>query len=191
MKLKKFALAGAAALAMLGAATSSSAAAPKFAPWGVDLTAADTAIKPGDDFWAYVNGGWDQRTQIDPQRTFAGIDSVLNDQIDVDVRSIIEDMAKDPTANGQIGQQIGDFYASWMDEGAVEAGGTAPLNPYLDRIAAAKTRTDLVDLFATVGFSAPIAVGISPDPKDPAHYAVGVDQAGLGLPTRDYYLLPD
>jgi putative endopeptidase len=191
MKLKTFALAGAAALAMLGTAAPTSAAAPKFAPWGVDLTAADAAVKPGDDFWAYVNGGWDQRTQIDPQRTFAGIDSVLNDQIDIDVRSIIEDMAKDPTANGPIGQQIGDFYTSWMNDGAVEAGGTAPLSPYLDRIGAAKTRTDLVDLFATIGFSAPIGVGISPDLKDPTRYAVGVDQSGLGLPTRDYYLLPD
>src|SRR6476469_9985605 len=98
MNLKTLALAGAAALAMLGTATPSAAAPPKFAPWGVDLTASDPSVKPGDDFWAYVNGGWDKRTQIDPQRTFAGIDSVLNDRIDLDVRSIIEDMAKDPTA---------------------------------------------------------------------------------------------
>ena len=66
-------------------------------------------MKPGDDFWAYVNGGWDKRTEIDPQRTFAGIDSVLNDQIDADVRSIIEDTARNPASNGPIGQQIGDF----------------------------------------------------------------------------------
>src|SRR3954462_1153890 len=116
MKLKSFALVGSAARAMLGAAAPSDAAAPKFAPWGVDLSATDAAVKPGDDFWAYVNGGWDKRTQIDPQRTFAGIDSLLNDQIDLDVRSIIQDMARDPTANGQIGQQIGDFYTSWMNE---------------------------------------------------------------------------
>ena len=46
---------------------------PKFAPWGVDLTATDTTVKPGDDFWAYVNGAWDKRTQIAADRTFVGI----------------------------------------------------------------------------------------------------------------------
>ena len=196
MSLKTFAVAGAAALAMFAAAApaaAANAAAPdaKFAPWGVDLTAADSSVKPGDDFWAFVNGGWDRRTEIDPQRTFAGIDSVLNDQIDVDVRSIIEDMAKGPSANGRIGQQIGDFYASWMNDRAVEAAGTAPLNPDLDRIAAARTRGDLAVLFAHIGFSSPVSVSISPDLKDPTRYAVGIDQSGLGLPTRDYYLLPD
>jgi putative endopeptidase len=167
------------------------AKAPKFPPWGYDLTATDPSVKPGDDFWAYVNGGWDKRTQIDPQRTFVGIDSVLNDQVDLDVRSIIEDMAKNPAANGQLGQQIGNFFNSWMDEASIEAKGTAPLNPYLDKIDAAKTRADLVDLFGSTGFASPVGVYISPDLKDPNRYTVNIDQSGLGLPTRDYYLLPD
>lgn len=148
-------------------------------------------MKPGDDFWAYVNGGWDKRTQIDPQRTFAGIDSILNDQIDTDVRSIIEDMAKNPNGSGQIGRQIGDFYNSWMDEAAIEARGTAPLKPYLGRIAAANSRGDLVDLFASTGFASPVEVSIAADLKNPDRYTVTADQGGLGLPTRDYYLLPD
>ena len=76
----------------------------------------DTGVKPGDDFFDYVNGAWYKRTEIAPDRTFAGIDSVLNDQIERDVRAIIEDSAKDPAANGRLGQQIGDLYASWMDE---------------------------------------------------------------------------
>jgi endothelin-converting enzyme/putative endopeptidase len=190
MTLKTFALAGCALIA-LAASGPATAADPKFPPWGVDLTAADPSVKPGDDFWAFVNGGWDKRTEIDPQRTFAGIDSVLNDQIDADVRSIIEDMAKDPTANGPIGQQIGDFYASWMDQPTIENRGASPLLPYLDRIDAAKTRGDLVDLFASTGFSSPVGVGIGADLKDPTRYTVNIDQSGLGLPTRDYYLLPD
>ena len=51
-------------------------------------------VKPGDDFFGYVNGAWAKRTEIAPDRTFVGIDSVLNDQIDKDVRAIVEDMAK-------------------------------------------------------------------------------------------------
>ncbi|HET9336800.1 MAG TPA: M13 family peptidase, partial [Sphingomicrobium sp.] len=60
---------------------------PAFAPWGVDLTAMDSGVKPGDDFFAYVNGAWAKRTEIAPDRTFVGIDSVLNDQLDKDVRA--------------------------------------------------------------------------------------------------------
>lgn len=161
----------------------------KLQPWGVDMSAGDPMVKPGDDFWAYANGGWDKVTAIDPQRTYAGIDSVLNDQIDRDVRSIIEGMAKDPAAHGQSGQQIGDFYASWMDEPGIEAAGTKPLQPYLAAIAGAATRGDLSRLFATTGYTGPVAFGIFADLKNPEHYALYAGQWGLGLPGRDYYLL--
>src|SRR5436190_22441246 len=103
---------------------------PSVVPWGVDLSAMDSSVKPGDDFFDYVNGAWAKRTEIAPDRTFAGIDSVLNDQIERDVRTIVEDMAKDPAANGRLGQQIGDLYASWMDTETVEKLGTRPLEPY-------------------------------------------------------------
>ena len=70
------------------------AAAPKFGDWGYDAAAMDSAVKPGDDFFDFVNGAWAKRTEIAADRTFVGIDSVLNDQIDKDVRAIVEDMAK-------------------------------------------------------------------------------------------------
>ena len=135
---KKLLLMTAAASALMFAPAMAQDGKPAFAPWGVDLTAMDAAAKPGDDFFEYVNGAWAKRTEIAPDRTFVGIDSILNDQIDKDVRDIVEDMAKDSAGSGRIGQQIGDFYASWMDEAAIEARGTAPLKPYLDAIAAVK-----------------------------------------------------
>src|SRR3954452_8460477 len=150
MKFRMLALATAAfvAVAPMGA----DAAKPTFGDWGYDASAMDNSVKPGDDFFAYVNGGWDKRTEIASDRTFVGIDSVLNDQIERDVRAIVEDMAKNPSANGRLGQQIGDLYNSWMDEARVEKLGTAPLKPYLAKVDAAKTRSDLVELFATPGF---------------------------------------
>jgi endothelin-converting enzyme/putative endopeptidase len=169
MKIKALALA-AAGLVAIGAA-SLGAAKPIYGRWGYDATAMDSAVKPGDDFFDYVNGAWFERTDIAPDRTFAGIDSVLNDQIEKDVRAIVEDMAKDPGANGKLGQQIGDLYASWMDEDAVEKLGTAPLDPYLKRIAAVKTRGELVDLFAEPGFDSPVGIQIYPDLKNPTRYA--------------------
>ncbi|MEO7654594.1 MAG: M13 family metallopeptidase, partial [Sphingomicrobium sp.] len=161
----------------------------RYQPWGVDLTTLDEAVKPGDDFWAFVNGSWDKRTVIDPQRTYAGIDSVLNDQLDKDVRAIIEDMARNPSASGRKSQQIGDFYASWMDEERIEALGTKPLDPFLARIDRASDRAELSRLFATTGFAGPVGFGIFPDLKDPNRNALYAGQAGLGLPGRDYYLL--
>src|SRR5918993_2013758 len=129
---------------------------PTFAPWGVDLTAMDRSVKPGDDFFRYVNGAWDKRTQIAPDRTFVGIDSVLNDQLDRDVRAIVEDMAKDSGAAGPIGQQVGDFYASWMAEATIAAKGAAPLKPHLDRIASLKDKGELAELFGVIGYPSPV-----------------------------------
>jgi putative endopeptidase len=184
MKIRHVLLMASAAFAIASPAIS---AKPVYGSWGYDPTAMDSGVKPGDDFFAYVNGAWDKRTQIAPDRTFAGIDSVLNDQIDKDVREIAEDMGKNPS--GHIGQQIGDLYASWMDEEAVEKLGTAPLQPYLAKIAAVKTRGDLVDLFTQPGFEAPVDIQIYPDFKNPTRYAAYAGQSGLGMPNRDYYLL--
>ena len=166
------------------------AAAPRFAPWGVDLTAADTTVKPGDDFFAFVNGGWDKRTQIAPDRTFAGIDSVLNDQIEKDVHAIIDEQAANPGPRGSVSQQVGDYYGSYMDEAAIDRAGRAPLTPYLARIAAAKTSRDLARLFGSTGYTSPVAMFIAPDTVDPTLNTVYVTQTGLGMPGRDYYLLP-
>src|SRR3982750_1960170 len=187
MLLRRILLVAGATLAIASPAVS--ADKPVVGDWGYDPSAMDSSVRPGDDFFAYVNGAWDKRTEIASDRTFAGIDSVLNDQIEKDVRAIVEDMARDPGTNGRLGQQIGDLYASWMDEDGVEKLGTAPLQPYLSRVAAVKTRGELVDLFAEPGFDAPVDVLIYPDFKNPARYAAYATQSGLGLPNRDYYLL--
>ena len=185
MKIKALALAAASLIAISGV----SLAKPVYGSWGYDATSMDSSVKPGDDFFDYVNGSWFKKTEIASDRTFAGIDSVLNDQIERDVRAIVEDMAKDPSANGKLGQQIGDLYASWMDEDLVEKLGTKPLDPYLKRIAEVKTRAGLVDLFAEPGFETPVDLNIYPDLKNPTHYSAYASQGGLGMPNRDYYLL--
>jgi putative endopeptidase len=166
------------------------AAKPAFGTWGVDLKDRDTAVKPGDDFFDYVNGAWEKRTTIAPDRIFVGIDSVLNDQTDRNVRAIVEDMAKNPAANGKTGQQVGDFYASWMDEAGIEAQGIAPLRPWLARVDAVTDRAGLIALFAKPEYTGPMGVSIIADPADPKRYVAYVGQDGLGLPNRDYYILP-
>jgi len=186
-------LAGVATVAVQAAPAAPAAAAPakqaRYGTWGVDLTALDRSVTPGDDFWHYVNGGWDKRTEIPADRTSAGAGVLLVDEAERQVRAIVEEMAANPAASGQVGRQVGDFYASWMDQAALDAKGTAPLKPYLDRIASISSRQDLIKAFAMPGMTQPVGVGILPDPADPTRYIAAAGQGGLGLPNRDYYLL--
>jgi endothelin-converting enzyme/putative endopeptidase len=170
-------------------AATAAAAKPRFGAWGADLTAMDRAVKPGDSFWHFVNGSWDKRTEIPADRTNAGTAVLLVEEAERQVRAIVEDLARDPSRGGSAGRQVGDFYASWMDTAAIEANGTAPLKPYLSKIDAVRSRSDLLKLFATPGYVTPVEVGIIPDPADPTRYAAVAGQGGLGLPTRDFYLL--
>ena len=186
MRFKMLSLATASLLAF-SAATTASAAKPVYGDWGYDSSAMDSSVKPGDDFWAYVNGSWDKRTQIAPDRASAGPFVTLSDGAERDVRAIVEQLSNDPNRD-QLGQQIGDYYASFMDTAAIEAAGTAPLKPYLAEIDGAKSRSQLLSLFVKPGFAAPIDLGIVPDFKDSEHYTVATGQATLGLPSREYYL---
>ncbi|HEX2763489.1 MAG TPA: M13 family metallopeptidase [Allosphingosinicella sp.] len=198
MRIRSFALSAALLLAGVSAlpaaaaqapATATAPAKPRYGDFGIDLSAIDRSVKPGDSFWHYVNGNWDKRTEIAADRTSAGVGVLLVDEAEQQVRAIVEDMAKDPATSGAVGRQVGDFYASWMDEAAIEARGTAPLRPYLGRIAAISNRTDLIKAFALPDVTAPVGLGILPDPADPTRYIAAAGQGGLGLPNRDYYLL--
>ncbi len=192
MKIKTLArlAAGAALIAAAAPALTQSATGgdPRYGAFGIDLTAQKPSVKPGDDFWAYANGSWADRVQIAPDRASAGFGTQLSIEAEANVRSILDDMAKNPAAYGAAGRQVGDFYASWMDEAGIEARGTAPLQPYLARIAGVKDLAGLQLLFATVGYASPIELGTIPDLADPSRYTAVTGQAGLGMP-RDYYLL--
>jgi putative endopeptidase len=169
--------------------TTGAPAKPRFGTWGVDLTAMDRAVTPGESFWHFVNGSWDRRTGIPADRTNAGVSVLLVEEAERQVRSIVEDLARDPGQAGRAGRQVGDFYASWMDTAAIEANGTAPLKPYLSKIDAVQNRSDLLKLFATPGYATPVEVGIIPDPADPTRYVAAAAEGSLGLPSRDFYLL--
>src|SRR6266567_94928 len=184
MKFKMLVLATASLVAI---ATPLAAAKPVYGDWGYNAAAMDSSVKPGDDFWAYVNGTWDKTTQIAPDRASAGPFVRLSDGAETDVRAIVESLANDPNRD-HLGQQIGDSYSSFVDTGAIDAAGTAPLKPYLAGINGAKTRAQLLSLFVKPGYASPVDVEIGPNFKNPDAYAVFAGQARLGLPSREYYL---
>jgi putative endopeptidase len=184
MKFKMLALATASLMAV---AAPVSAAKPAYGDWGYNPAAMDSSVKPGDDFWAYVNGSWDKNTQIAADRASAGPFVTLSDGAEKDVRQIVDQLASNPSRDF-LGQQVGDFYASFMDTGAIDAAGTAPLKPYLAEIDGAKTRAQLLSLFIKPGYASPVDVEIGPNFKNPDVYAVFAGQARLGMPSREYYL---
>lgn len=192
MRTSTFArLAAAAAVVALAAPTLAKDAksGPRYGTFGVDLTTQNKAIKPGDDFWTFANGAWDKRTQIAADRTSAGYWVVISDEAEQHVRDILTDLAANPASFGASGKQIGDLYASWMDQTAIDAHGTAPLQPYLAKIAAVQDKAALQTLFASVGYASPVELGQLPNPSDPTRYVAAASQGGLGMGGRDYYLL--
>jgi putative endopeptidase len=167
------------------AAPGAAAAASRYGAWGVDLSARDPAIKAGDDFWRYANNSWFRRNPIPADRTSWGVGTVLGEDVERQLRDIVE------TANrgtDPVSRQVAAMYASYMDVDGIERRGLAPARPYLDRIAAATSRADLIRLFTTQGYPSPIGIGILPDPANPTRYIAAAGQGGLGMPNRDYYL---
>ena len=166
---------------------------PQLGSFGVDLTAMDRKVAPGDDFYNYINGAWMARTEIPADRSSWGGFAILRNLSDERTRAVIEGAAATPGGD-PVSAKIGDTYASFMDAAAIEAAGAAPLKPYLAKIAAIASPSDLAKAFADAtmhGIDVPIGAGVQQDLKDNTVYAVYLGQGGLGLPDRDYYLKDD
>ena len=171
----------------LAATAPALAAGPRYAPWGLELQDMDTSVKPGDGFFQYAEGTWLKTHPIPADKTAAGYNYDLPDEIELQVRKMVENAAANPTSPEA--SKIGDAYAAWMDQAGIDARGLAPLKPYLDRIDAVSNRNQLVQLMMDPSYAGPITIGIATDQDHPTRYTASAGQAQLGLPTRDYYLL--
>ena len=159
--------------------------------FGLDLSAGNPAVKPGDDFFTYASGNWFDHFQIPPDRTSFGAFVELDELSKKRVRELIEQAAASKAAAGTAAQKIGDYYTAYMDQAAIEANGLTPVQPDLKKIAAATTKADIATLFGLPGFSSLFDLDLPPDLKNPDRYSVVISQSGLGLPDRDYYLKDD
>ncbi len=160
-------------------------------PTDLDL---DPDVRPQDDLFGHVNGRWIATAEIPEDRATYGSFEVLRDQAELDVRAIIEQAAEASGAPGSDEQKIGDLFASFMDVDAVEAAGTAPLRPLLDRIEGVADVTSLMRLqgeLAREGIGGVLGAGVWIDKGDPGRYLVHVAQSGLGLPDESYYRLDE
>ena len=162
---------------------------------GLDLADIDRTVRVQDDLYDYANGHWLKTTTIPDDRPYVAVATALFDKNQDELRDIIEAAAKDTGAPaGSEARKIGDLYASFMDEAAVEAAGLGGLKDELARIDAVKSKSELPALFAhlnRLGVATPYGIGVSPDVRDTTRNAAGVDQDGLGMPDRDYYIRDD
>ena len=170
----------------------SSAASPTGASGSsIDPSSLDSAIAPCSDFYGYVNAKWMAANPIPSDRTRWGTFDELREGSLRSQRALIESAALTKAAAGSIERKLGDFYASGMDEAAVETAGTAPLRPELARIAAIKTASDLssylIDAHAR-GQGQVFGFGAFPDFKNSQMVIGYTSEGGLGLPERAYYL---
>ena len=164
---------------------------PQLGAWGVDLAGMDKSVNPGDNFYDFVNGTWHKNTEIPADKASWGGFGILRDLSDTRTREIIEASAKAKAAPGSNQQKVGDLYASFMDEAAIEAKGLTPLQPIFAKINAIQNATDLARFFGEanrLGIGTPFGAGIEQDLKNNTVYSVYLGQGGIGLPDRDYYL---
>ena len=159
--------------------------------FGIDLSSMNKAVKPGDNFYHYVNGTWIDEFEMPADRTRYGSFTLLAEKSEQRVRHIIEDLAAEKASVDTLEGKVAAFFNAFMDEEAIEAAGLTPAQPYLDRIAAIKTREDLAKVMAATGFSSPVGGFVNIDSKQTDRYIFYMGTSGLGLPNKDYYFETD
>jgi putative endopeptidase len=160
---------------------------------GIERSYFDNSVKPGQDFFQYVNGGWIGKNPIPPDQRSWGVDQVMHEQTLVQLRDIIQSLSQKPdlTPNEQ---KIRDLFATATDETKLQREGAGPLKDEFDAIAQAQTLDQLIVLIAREhvnGLDVAFNFSINPDEKISSQYTVHLTQGGLGLPERGYYLDDD
>ena len=161
---------------------------------GIDVSAMDTNVKPGDDFFAYVNGAWVAEAEMPADKSRYGVFDVLRDESQEAVKAIIEESASGDFPKGSDEQKVGDLYKSYLDWETRDVRGVEPLQPELEQINAIENYDDLAVYFASAvkrNLDAPFAAQQLPDFLDPNYYAILIAHSGLGLPDREYYFKDD
>ncbi|HEX4739242.1 MAG TPA: M13-type metalloendopeptidase [Allosphingosinicella sp.] len=164
-----------------------------YGTWGFDTAGMDRAVKPGDDWFAFVNGTWAKNTTIRPDRTSEGAFINLRDLSEVRVHKLLDDYSINDKAHPDR-MKAAIFYQGYMDQPTIEKLDAAPLKARLAPIADATSKEQIAQIMGrsvTGSFGGSFfGPGIGDDAKNPDVYALSLRQGGLGLGDRDLYLDP-
>ncbi|MGI8635008.1 MAG: M13 family peptidase, partial [Segetibacter sp.] len=160
----------------------------------IDKSNMDLSVKPGDNFYLFVNGNWIKNNPVPASKTRWGSFDVLREESSKRLRTLLEESAKN-TGKDRKTQMIGDFYASGMDSVAIQSAGITGIKADLDRIAEVKNIQSALTEVATLrtlGYGAPLfRMGVGQDRKNVDQYIPQLSQGGTTLPDRDYYIKND
>ena len=159
-----------------------------------DIQGIDSSIKPGNNFFMWVNRTWYDSAQIPPSQSGVGAYMFMNYPQRLRLQHILDSVAKVNNTAGSIEQKLGDFYASGMDTVTINKRGYEPIRPLLARI------DSINDVASLIRFAAGeakaqntsfLAFGVGPDNKNSSLNIAHIYQTGIGLPERDYYFKTD
>ncbi len=164
---------------------------PQFGTFGVDLSSMDLSIKPGDNFFKYVNGKWLSRAAIPPDRSQVGTFQELQILSENRLGFMVQELSAKPQSQlTPEERKLRDLYADFVDTPAIEKAGLAPARKDLDYLGGLATLDDVARAMASTRLQTTSVynIGIGVDDKNPDNYSVNLSQGGLGMPDREYYL---
>ena len=195
MKRLPLAIAGFVCVGTLAAASlGQNGARPAFGTWGVDLFGMDVSVRPGDDFFRYVNGTWYDGAVIPADRTRTGVFddlSILSEKRLGDIVAALEAKPYNQLTGEE--KQLRDLYDAFMDTNAIEKNGLAPAEKTLADLASIQTLDGVARAMGDRSHGAASLFSNAPqaNPRDSNSYVMTLTQSGLGMPNRDYYLRDD
>ena len=167
---------------------------------GIDLEALDQAVRPQDDFFRAINGRWLDEFEIPADKAQYASFTALHDVAEEQLHEIITELSEgvdlsvvgwDDSLPQDPATQVAILFADFMDTERLDASGTEPLAPLLDRVGSIESPADLPGVFGEfdrVGVSSPVGTFVHQDNKDATQYVFDIRQSGIGLPDRDFYL---
>ena len=161
---------------------------------GIEITNMDTSHVPGDDFYMYATGGWQEANPIPDEHSRYGTFDKLRENNQEQVQGLIEELGAKEQQQGTNAQKVGDLYSMGIDEEKLNADGFDPIKPILTKIESATSKKDIVRLMAEINrFAASpfFGFGVGPDTKNSTMNIAHIYQSGIGMGGREYYTEQD
>jgi putative endopeptidase len=164
--------------------------ADRMGSWGIDTAGMDKSVKPGDDFFGYVNGTWARNTPIPADRSSFGAFATLRDLSEARTRQLVEGYKIGNPAKDGDQAKVAALYRGFMDEAAIERLDAKPIQPKIAKVRAAKSKDDMARLMGEAlggGFGGSFFGSfVNDDSKNPDYYVLYMGQSGLGLSDRSF-----
>lgn len=161
---------------------------------GIKAENMDKAIRPGDDFYKFANGGWQKNNPLPKAYSRFGSFDQLQENNNKRINNILSELKKKKYAKGTTEQKLSDFYKLALDTASRNQAGIEPVRPILNRIEAATTKEQLEQLqveSAPFEYGIQYGFGFAADEKDVANNILNISQSGLTLGQKDYYVNND